>query len=122
MGGCPTYYFIGATTRKPSGVSTAPLGGTIETDAAPPVVVTGDARFCGRFTDDLESSTPIRVFTVDDQRAVNVTRDYPLHVEADASKQWKYFGESSSGLFRGRGFLAAWAADECSLGRQQDAW
>lgn len=126
MSNCPLLVVVSAVRRSASRLQTGFDGVGVDTTSGDPVIVTSDIRFHGQFTDDADSSEPLRVLTVDDGRIVDVTRDYPVHVSRDANHQWRYFEEANSGpttaSFRGRGDLAAWAADECSLGRQTQAW
>jgi hypothetical protein len=123
MSACPHFDFFPMAGPARRALSTGPLGATIDTSSGASVVVTGDWRFRGRFADGAESSSPRRVFTVDAGRVVNVSRDYPRHVSVDAALQWAYFTKSAENRqFRGRGELASWAADECTVGRQDFAW
>jgi hypothetical protein len=79
--------------------------------------MTGDMRFFGIGDYDADSGAPLRTFTIDsDGRLVNVSGDYPRHIERDAAKWWQQFQNPKHGPYLGA--IASWAADECSLGRQ----
>jgi hypothetical protein len=122
MGGCPSLAFYPAVGPSSQQLQVGPYGSTVDTAIGAPVIVTDDHRFFGEFTANADAVDPVRVFTVDGGRLVNVTHDYPLHVERDAAVAWHDFVDPSNGPHDGLGALAAWAADECSLGRQAAAW
>lgn len=117
MGGCPDLVFVpSAGTRR--SILVGPGGSTIVSSGGSPILVTDDPRYFGEFTDDAESVDPLRVFTFDDGHLVNVTRHYPARLRRDATRDWEYFRHPGNGPHTGLGALAAWAADECSLGKQ----
>jgi hypothetical protein len=92
---------------------------TVVTKVGPPVIMTGDMRFFEVGGSDSDSGYPLRVFTVTGNELVNVSRSYPLHMERDAAVWWRRFQRSR---FPFHGGIAAWAADECTLGRQAFAF
>lgn len=65
------------------------------------------------FTDYADSGMPIEIFTFSAGRFTDVTGSYRSLVVADAAKWLKAFHHSHG---NGRGFIAAWAADEYRLG------
>jgi hypothetical protein len=92
----------------------------VVTTVGPPVIMTGDMRFFGVGGSGPDSGYPLRVFTVSHDELINVSRSYPLHIERDAAMWWRRFQHSHPGAFHGG--IAAWAADECTLGRQAFAF
>ena len=77
--------------------------------------VSADNRFAYAFTSFARSSFPLQIWTYRAGRLADSTRDYPLLVARDARKQWRWYRR---GIAAGevRGYLAAWAADQCLLG------
>jgi hypothetical protein len=78
--------------------------------------------FLGAFTDDADSSMPIELLALRNNRLVDVTADHPKEVRADAAAQWKIFVHRRHGFPDPKGVLPSWMADECRLGRGQAAW
>jgi hypothetical protein len=78
-----------------------------------PEFITGDDRFSYRFTDFADSAWPIRVLIYSQGSFADVTRRFPDQIHADATRL--LHGDSTRGDLRG--ILAAWAADQCLLGR-----
>jgi hypothetical protein len=79
--------------------------------------VSGDNRFAYRFTSYADSSWPIRVYELVGARLVDVTRRHPQLVRRDARRHWRLYTEFVRIRRDARGVLAAWAADQCMLGR-----
>jgi hypothetical protein len=77
-----------------------------------------DDRFAYLFTSFAASAFPVQLWRFDGSRLTNVTRQYPATIAADAGKLWR--GVLSERASRGevRGVFAAWAADQCLLGKQ----
>jgi hypothetical protein len=117
MGGCPVLKFIPSRGHRRS-LQVGPGGSTIESVNGAPVVVTDDYRFFGQFADDAESLDPVRVFTIDHGRLRNIASRFPARLRRDAAQDWRFFSHPGNGPHTGLGALAAWAGDECSLGRQ----
>jgi hypothetical protein len=83
--------------------------------------LSADDRFAYVFTSFARSSFPLQVWTYRAAQLVPTTRSYPALVAKDAAKQWRWYrGAVAQGEVRG--FLAAWAADECLLGRCRAAF
>jgi len=90
------------------------------------VLITGDNAFAYAFTDYAGSGMPIRVMQAspNTESIVTVTRSWPSLVALDA-KFW--FSEYEQSVKQPpphdlRGVLAAWAADECELGKCASAF
>jgi hypothetical protein len=75
-----------------------------------------DDRFAYAFTSFAYSALPPQIWRLRKGRFVDVTRAFAKVVAADAKHQFKSFlANRAQGL--GLGYIAAWAADECLLGR-----
>jgi hypothetical protein len=83
-------------------------------------IVSSDDRFAYEFASFADSAFPIQIWSFRDGRLVDTTRRYPSLVAEDAARQWRWYRRHRR---RGevRGFLAAWAADQCLLGRGKAA-
>jgi hypothetical protein len=68
------------------------------------------------FTDYADSGAPIQIWRLIDRRFVDVTKQYPKLIKADAVLWMKAYTRHVS---NGVGFIAAWAADEDLLGNAQ---
>ncbi len=80
--------------------------------------VTADDRFAYAFTDYAASGLPIEIMAFQDGHFVDVTRNYPRLIRADAAGWRKiYQGMAAQGYADSVGVIAAWAADEDLLGR-----
>lgn len=74
-----------------------------------------DDRFAYEFTSFAYSGLPRQIWRFQNGRFLDVTRQFPQAVAADARRQWRQFlADRRQGL--GLGFIAAWAADEDLLG------
>ena len=82
------------------------------------LVVSGDNRFAYRFTSYGGSSWPIRAYALVGVHLVDVTRRHPELVRTDARWQWRLYTDDVRARRDARGVLAAWAADQCMLGRE----
>jgi hypothetical protein len=117
MGGCPDLVFVPSAGARRS-IQAGPGGSSITTSGRSMVLVTDDPRYFGVFSDDAESVDPLRIFTFGDGRLINVTSHHRARLRHDANRDWGFFRHPGNGAHTGLGALAAWAADECSLGRQ----
>jgi len=79
-----------------------------------PEFVTADDRFAYRFASFAFSGLPIKIWSYRAGTFTNVTRKFPKLGAQDAAQQWQWYLRNRS--YETRGFLAAWAADEYSLG------
>jgi hypothetical protein len=80
-----------------------------------------DARMFGTFTSAAGSGYPLQIFTFHEGTFTDVTRSYPALIRSDALKQFKYYERFSKAYHEGEGYLGAWVADECLLGRKATA-
>jgi hypothetical protein len=78
------------------------------------VIVTADNAFAYQFADYASSALPILTLEFRDGRFVVTTREHPTWVAADAGDWW---ATDSAHPESGLSALAAWAADECTLGQ-----
>jgi hypothetical protein len=86
-------------------------------DASGPIeFVSADDRFAYEFAAYAFSGLPIEIFRVSGGVFVDVTREYPALITADAAVWWKSYRESRHTRYS-LGYLAAWAADEYNLGQ-----
>jgi subtilisin-like proprotein convertase family protein len=84
---------------------------------------TGDDRFAYVFTAFAASAFPIRILRFDHGRFVDVTRRFPELVRRDAAALYaSYRSQVRSAAYDVRGVLAAWLADQYSLGRGPAGW
>jgi subtilisin-like proprotein convertase family protein len=84
---------------------------------------TGDDRFAYAFTSFAASAFPIRILRFDHGRFVDVTRRFPGLVRRDAAELYVlYRSQLRSPSYDVRGILAAWLADQYSLGRGRAGW
>ena len=80
--------------------------------------ISADDTFAYRFTDFAASGLPIQVLVLRNGAFVDVTGDHPSLVRRDAAK-WlhAYHAQARTGYRDSVGVIAAWAADEYTLGR-----
>jgi len=84
---------------------------------------TGDDSFAYAFSSFAASAFPIRILRFDHGRLVDVTRRFPRLVRRDAAELYAlYRSQLRSPDYDVRGILAAWLADEYSLGRGAAGW
>lgn len=80
-------------------------------------LVTRDDRFSYAFADFADSAWPVRILAYRAGRLNVVTKSYPAEVKRDARSTWH---EAMARARKGpsnQGIMAAWAADQCLLGR-----
>jgi hypothetical protein len=84
-----------------------------------PLIITSDDTFDYQFESYAASGVPIVVQRYAGNTFQNETLSYPSLIAKDATTWWSLWekGKASAGL----GALAAWAADECHLGKQASA-
>jgi hypothetical protein len=117
---CTTLTFI-PTTGKTVQLGTGYDGFTIDASSRTTHVTTDDTRFRTEFSDGASSWLPVQIFTISGGKVVNATMSYPAAVRGDASRAWRQFVKNDPKSY-GLGDLAGWAADECTLGRQTQAF
>jgi hypothetical protein len=76
-----------------------------------------DDRFAYEFTSFAFSGLPIQIWHLSEGELVDVTREYPGEVAADAAR-WLHAFKTERRHGLGLGFIAAWAADEELLGHR----
>lgn len=96
------------------GVELKEVGGQV-------LIVTGDNAFAYAFSSYAGSGMPIAIYGFDNNRFLNITKEYPSLIEADASKWWNGWSAPQNDQ-GGLGLLAAWAADQCNLGECSQAF
>jgi hypothetical protein len=77
-------------------------------------------RFFGVGESDADSGFPLNLFTMVDGQLRNISAQFPRQVSHDARAWWRQFEHPRYGPHLGA--VAAWAADECTLGRQHHAF
>ncbi|HQU25441.1 MAG TPA: hypothetical protein PLS29_00270 [Acidimicrobiales bacterium] len=90
----------------------------LRSDRGHVVVRAGEGAFPYTLDNYAMSSEPILLESFDGRAFVNVTRDYPDLVRADARTWDRLFARYPSDL----SYLAGWVADESLLGRGASAW
>jgi hypothetical protein len=85
-------------------------------------LVSNDDRFAYAFTAFAASAFPLQIWHFEQGRLVDVTRSFPGQVELDSSGLWRLYEKVRSERTDVRGVLAAWLADECLLGREDQGW
>ncbi len=86
------------------------------------VFLTADDSFAYAFTDYAASGLPIQILRFEGHAFHNVTRSYPALIEKDADEWMGAFNSMARGGYTDSvGVIAAWAADEAMLGREQAA-
>ena len=78
--------------------------------------LSGDSRFAYVFTAYAFSAFPVQIWQYRNGRFRDVTRRYPRRIRRDAHAQLLEFSASKRRHEDVRGVIAAYAADECSLG------
>jgi hypothetical protein len=119
---CTLMRAIALTPAGPARAVDDDLGNAVSSlsrDDGHAVIVTADNAFAYAFTDFADSGMPVRVLQFSSGRFVGVTNRYLALVAKDAAMWWRNFNSDRT---NGLGLLAAWVADECVLGRGQDAW
>jgi hypothetical protein len=81
--------------------------------------VTGDAAFKYEFTDGAASGLPVQILRFSAGRFRVVTRRYPKLIARDAAGWLRAFGRMRPDWSDSVGAIAAWAADEDSLGHSR---
>ena len=96
-------------------------GAVIRTVRGRPLFASGDDRFAYAFTSYAGSSWPPRLWQWQAGRFVDVTRRHLDVVRRDAGRKWNLYLSARRRGYEVRGALAAWAGDECLLGRAPQA-
>jgi hypothetical protein len=83
---------------------------------------TRDDRFAYQFASYAGSFYPIQLWRYQQGRMVNVTREFPQLIRADAYQNWQYYQQTKNDIEGGRAALAAYLADKYLLGEAADGW
>jgi predicted nuclease of predicted toxin-antitoxin system len=86
------------------------------------VFVTQDDAFAYAFTDFADSGEPIQILSLSSGRFANVTSRYRSAVKADAAKWLAAYKHMAPKYANTVGVIAAWAADEATLGNAGHAF
>ena len=80
-------------------------------------LITRDDRFSYAFADFADSAWPVRILDYRAGKLVVVTTSYPAEVKRDATSLWHSAMARARNGPSNQGIMAAWAADQCLLGR-----
>ncbi|MGH2721114.1 MAG: hypothetical protein ACRDJO_05870 [Actinomycetota bacterium] len=94
-------------------------GGTFELAGGRVVLVASDRDFNSRFDCAACSVGPLQVWALEDQRNVDVTRQFPERIAAEAAGRWALIESRDPAPL---GVLAPWVADQCNLGKKASAY
>jgi hypothetical protein len=92
--------------------------GAVLADIGPkgrPEFVSANGIFYCQFVGCAGSGQPLQIFEFSGEKFVDVTKQHPRLITADASRWLKLYHQQPAD---GEGLLSAWAADEDNLGRQ----
>ncbi len=97
------------------------MGGTATVEkVGDDVVIEGANRdFSGRFDCVACSGEPIQILEFESDQYVDVTKQFPAQISSDAQKWWNLYESHPDDPL---GVLSAWAADECEVGQQSEAF
>jgi hypothetical protein len=84
-------------------------------------VVTRDDRFSYAFASFADSRAPVRIYGYRQGRLALETTSYPAEIRRDATALWREAVARKRGRSN-QGIMAAWAADQCLLGRSAAAF
>ena len=83
------------------------------------VLVASNADFNVKFDCGACSPGPVQILTFADGRTVDITRQFPERIAAEADGWWKTIQGANPPFL---GVVAAWTADECEVGKQTSAY
>jgi hypothetical protein len=112
---------FGSATPRKTEINFADSGAALVTMAGHSLFKSVDPSFAYAFTDFADSGSPVALWEYGDGRLTNVTRSFPGAIARDAASWWKAYRAQAMRKGDVRGLLAAWAADEASLGRAASA-
>jgi hypothetical protein len=87
-----------------------------------PELQSGDDRFAYAFSSYAASGYPLRVWRYDQGALKDVTQQYPDALEQNAERNWQNVLRAQTESSEVRGYLAAYLADQYSLGRSEAGW
>ena len=108
-------------TPRPVDADLVNASATVIDESGHVVLLTADDRFAYQFSSFAHSGMPVEVLELRGHAFVNSTEDYLGLVDEDATL-WLTLFEQDPSKTDGRGFLAAWVADEDRLGQSSQAW
>ena len=113
----------GGRYRLASSYDFADDGYRLRTFDGSPAFVTADDSFAEAFTDFAASGRPLQIRRLRGTRWVDVTRAHPALVRADAAGWLTAYRKLAGSDYRDSvGVIAAWVADEATLGRRGPAF
>jgi hypothetical protein len=80
-------------------------------------LVTRDDRFSYAFADFADSRWPVRILAYRAGKLIVVTKAYPTEIKRDSAALWHEAMARGRTKSTNQGIMAAWAADQCMLGR-----
>lgn len=80
-------------------------------------LVTRDDRFSYAFADFADSRWPVRILAYRAGKLIVVTKSYPAEIKRDSGALWHEAMARGRRKATNQGIMAAWAADQCMLGR-----
>ena len=110
---CWTYRVVNLETRHVARLDTGNAGAMLIRGDRHALLQSANDAFSYAFSSFAGSGRPIQLFRPDGTAFGDVTAKHPARVRADARMWWRQFRHAEDG----RGFLAAWAADQELLGR-----
>jgi hypothetical protein len=112
---CSTYRVYDVASGREADLDTGNSGAILATGAGHVLLQSSDDTFSYEFTAFAFSGHPIQLFRPKGTGFTDVTTQHPGRVRSDARLWWRAFQQADDG----RGVLAAWAADQDLLGRDQ---
>ena len=112
---CSTYRVFDLAARQEADLDTGNSGAALAPGDRHALLQSSDDTFSYVFTAFAFSGHPIQLFRPDGTGFTDVTRQHPGRIRTDARLWWRAFQQADDG----RGVLAAWAADQELLGRDQ---
>jgi len=80
-------------------------------------LVTRDDRFSYAFASFADSRWPVRILAYREGHMIVVTKSYPAEIRRDSASLWHEAMALGRRKANNQGMMAAWAADQCMLGR-----
>ena len=112
---CWSYRVFNLESRQVSHLGTGNSGALLVRGNRHALIQSANDVFSYAFTSFAGSGRPIQLFRPDGAAFTDVTTTHPARVRANARFWWRAFRHTDDG----RGLLAAWAADQELLGRDQ---
>ncbi|MGK7920496.1 MAG: S-layer homology domain-containing protein [Trichodesmium sp.] len=81
-----------------------------------------DSRFANVFSNTNDSALPIQIWQYRQGKMSDVTREYPVQINTNASELWLEFYRRSSQNQDVKGVLAAYLANKYLLGEKEEGW